>query len=449
MSKHNILVIPSGTGTAVEIWKSLQNHRVFTLFGADTDPENIGTNLFVKTEICPLLTDPWFWSWLESYIKRHNIDLVMPTHDAFILPFAKKQRVGKAKLMSPNPFASEIIKSKARTYRALYRDIATPTIYYKKPPFPAFIKPAEGRGSLGAHKITNKKEWIFYNNILENPLCTEYLPGKEYTVDCLCDLNGRLLSATPRLRHKIKDGMTTTGYTVANKALQKMAKAISKRLHLPGLWFFQAKENVFAQPVLLEINARVAGTMCLTRAAGVNLPDLAARLFIGETLTSIPKAIIGMKVSRHLTEIITKPHTMQKIEMVSWDLDDTILNSHWTSEGQVKVNSKAAKLIIQLHNAGITQYIISKNRELTGKPPLEIWNILTNLGLPMVFKDILINNKNKSEILIGLMCGLKEYQVIHVDDAFSERTEINRELPFLYTADINTCYNLLSSLCRS
>ena len=92
--------------------------------------------------------------------------------------------------------------------------------YYKKKyynaeefSFPAFEKPREGQGAVGARMITDSHDMVkidFSNNIV-----TEYLPGEECTVDCLTDRHGILRYVSPRSRNRILAGMSVRGSNIA------------------------------------------------------------------------------------------------------------------------------------------------------------------------------------------------------------------------------------------
>ena len=72
--------------------------------------------------------------------------------------------------------------------------------------FPVFIKPDKGQGSVGARKINSPEE--LKNIDITNFLIMEYLPGKEYTVDCFTNAEGKLIYAKGRSRKRIKSGIS-------------------------------------------------------------------------------------------------------------------------------------------------------------------------------------------------------------------------------------------------
>ncbi|UWX04693.1 ATP-grasp domain-containing protein [Pseudoxanthomonas sp. NC8] len=79
--------------------------------------------------------------------------------------------------------------------------------------------------------------------MLEGPephVVSEYLPGEEYTVDCVSDGDGALLHAAPRRRTRVKAGISVRTEPAADEAdLLAMAALIAAELRLRGAWFLR------------------------------------------------------------------------------------------------------------------------------------------------------------------------------------------------------------------
>jgi len=56
--------------------------------------------------------------------------------------------------------------------------------------------------------------------------------------------------------------------------MRAIADEINRRLRFRGLWYFQLKQANDGRFKLLEVSTRTAGTMCLHRQRGVNIPLL-------------------------------------------------------------------------------------------------------------------------------------------------------------------------------
>lgn len=116
---------------------------------------------------------------------------------------------------------------------------------------------------------------MFYLKKDPTLLILDYLPGKEYTIDCFTDRHGVLRFVGPhRERARILNGISVNSFPVKDPVFSNMAEVINKNLKLRGVWFFQVKEAKDGELGLMEIAPRVGGTMGLTRNMGVNLPLL-------------------------------------------------------------------------------------------------------------------------------------------------------------------------------
>ena len=178
--------------------------------------------------------------------------------------------------------------------------------------YPLFIKPRYGSGSKEAYVVNSDKEFEFFYHYVKNPIVQEFLPGKEYTVDCLADMNGELLACVPRERIQVRDGICTKGVTTENVQLEQMAKIISERLKFRGPFLIQAKEDKQGLPRLTEINARIGGTMLPGSFLEGNFHTLAVRLAMGEAISS-PKVKYGIFLTRYWEEIYLDEKTIKTV----------------------------------------------------------------------------------------------------------------------------------------
>ena len=132
-------------------------------------------------------------------------------------------------------------------------------------------------------------------------LVTELLPGDEYTVDCINDLDGQLLFHNIRLRGQIGRSIALGTKSVKEPQITAHVEALAKNLRIEGPWFAQFKMDRNGDSKLLEVNARVAGSMCMTRLQGVNIPLLALFLYAG-FFVRVPATVRSILVNRHRTK---------------------------------------------------------------------------------------------------------------------------------------------------
>ena len=68
----------------------------------------------------------------------------------------------------------------------------------KPVPYPVFIKPSIGSGSIRSYKVCNSSELSFFLKHVPDPIVQKFAWGEEYTIDTLSDLEGKVLNVVPR-----------------------------------------------------------------------------------------------------------------------------------------------------------------------------------------------------------------------------------------------------------
>jgi hypothetical protein len=124
-------------------------------------------------------------------------------------------------------------------------------------------------------------------------LVLEYLPGHEYSVDCIGD-EGRLVTGIVR-----KKALTSDTQLLDNNPLllDHCAKLVAQ-FRLCGLVNIQFKNDRLGQPKLLEINPRASGGVAMSCLSGINLPYLALCGAVdGYRGLSIPAPRLGLRVT--------------------------------------------------------------------------------------------------------------------------------------------------------
>lgn len=170
-------------------------------------------------------------------------------------------------------------------------------------PLPLFIKPRRGRGSVGAYPVHTREELAFFLTYVPDPVIQPFLRSPEYTIDMLCDFEGRLLSAVPRERQVIRAGVTDRGRTVRNQRLLDLAIRCADAFDFRGAVNLQCRMLDDA-PVVFEINPRFSGGIQLTEAAGARFAEWLVRLSMGERVApSLGRYTDGLSMSSYETSL--------------------------------------------------------------------------------------------------------------------------------------------------
>ena len=153
------------------------------------------------------------------------------------------------------------------------------------PRLPLFVKPRVGRGGVGAYRARSRRELDFFLEYVPDPVVQEYLDGPEFTLDVLCDWEGRPLSVVPRERVVIRAGVIDRGRTSNDPALIALGTAAAEALAFAGAVNVQCRV-VKGRPVIFEINPRFSGGIPLTIAAGADFPGMLLDLARGRQVAA-------------------------------------------------------------------------------------------------------------------------------------------------------------------
>lgn len=404
----NVLVFPCGSEIGLEIYRSLSHSTHFALVGGSSVDDH---GRYVYEDYVgdlPLVTDPDFGDKINVLVQQGKIDYIIPAHDDVVLKLAELAEAGKldcAVITSPLK-TCQITRSKDKTYKALQGSVPLPRLYQSAEDvsaheFPVFLKPDVGQGSKGTCKASSPEDITFYTEKDPSLLILEYLPGKEYTVDCFTDRHGELRISLARVRQRISNGISVNSTTVSDPRFKQLAEKINQTLELRGAWFFQVKESKQQELVLMEVAPRIAGTMGLTRCKGFNLPllslfdaleyDLA--IMENEYELTVDRALHG----RYSSDL--------KYKHVYIDFDDLILMKD-------TIDPVTIAYIYQCHNKGIKVHLITRHK-------FDIAKTLKKYRLRESFDELIHLQKGEKKSQY-----ITEKDAIFIDDSFAERKDV-------------------------
>jgi anti-anti-sigma regulatory factor len=297
-----------------------------------------------------------------------------------------------------------VCRSKEITYKIFEKLIPTPKVYEIKEQmnFPIFLKPDVGQGGKGTYKVNTKEEVDFYFKKDPTLLALEYLPGREYTVDCFTDKNGKLLFSEGRERKRINNGIAVNSKRVNIPKFKLIAEIINQTLQFQGVWFYQVKQRANGELVLMEISPRIAGTMALFRVEGINFVQLSLFDRMGFEVR-----ILNNKLDIEIDRALFARFSINKnYDSVYIDFDDTIIVDN-------KVNTDIIKFLYQARNMGKKIILLSKHKQ-------DIKETMSSFAISeLLFDDIIIlkQTQNKSSFI-------QNTNSIFIDDSFAERKEV-------------------------
>ena len=406
-----VLVYPCGTEIGLEVYRALQYSTHFEIIGGSSSYDH-GRFVFKKhIDGLPFITDNSDRSEIEVFLKRilsHKIEYIYPAMDGVLTVFAKYRDVFEPEItiITPDYLTTQIVRSKKKTYQLFQDKLPIPKLFEAREgieSFPVFIKPDIGQGSVGTKRINSHFESQQIN--FSEFVCMEYLPGREFTVDCFTNTNGRLVFVRGRCRKRVKSGISVNAYFVERPEFREFAEIINSTLKQKGGWFFQLKEDKNGELRLLEISARIAGTSAITRNIGVNLPLLTLEIFAGATIENVLINDYQIEMDRALSNCY---RTSLAYSTVYIDYDDTIVIRN-------RINLEVIRFLYQCVNKNIRIILISKHlgdlkKELKDYKIYELFDEIYHIKQHEE-KNQYITDKN----------------AIFIDDSYGERVKIQEK----------------------
>jgi len=292
-----ILVFPCGSEIGLEIHRSMRFSSHFDLVGGSSVDDH---GRFVFEEHIgglPFHDAADFAERIIAAVRDYRIDAIYPTMDAVAETLQNLAgRIG-CRVIGSDPRATAICASKTAMYDALDGLVPMPQRYASLdavPSYPIFIKPDRGYSARNTTQAATPEDARAFlaSRRADHMLLFEYLPGKEWTVDCFSDRHGALRFHAARGRNRISNGISVhTSPSDDHRAeFDSWARTINATLRPRGAWFFQAKQSASGRPVMMEVAARLGGSSSLFRGLGVNFALLSAFDAFDQDVSIAPNA---------------------------------------------------------------------------------------------------------------------------------------------------------------
>lgn len=401
-----VLIFPGGTEIGLELRQALMYVRDIELHSVADAGSNHAPYTYLRHQVVPSIADPGWLDAVCGYIEQHQIDYVFGAHEDVLLELARNRHDLGATLVAPAVDVLETVRSKSRTYDVLRGAVRVPRVYepamVDKALLPVFVKPDRGAGSRGVSVIRSMQDLQRSLSSDEEMVVSEYLPGEELTVDCLSDREEGLLYCQPRIRVRMRDGISMDSYAVDEPEATTIARTVQQLIPLRGAWFFQLKQSASGEWVLLEVGARIGGTMAVSRCRGVNLPLLS----LYEAQRRPIKILTNTETVRIDRALANRFTTSLKYSTVYVDLDDTLLIGD-------RVNTVLVRFLYQALNEGHRLVLVTRH---AGDP----FETLEKHRLAGLFDEVhhLGPDEKKSDYIV-------ERDAILIDDSFGERLEVH------------------------
>ncbi|PNE20171.1 hypothetical protein V511_10180 [Mesotoga sp. Brook.08.YT.4.2.5.1] len=289
-----------------------------SVLGFDVSDKNPTKYFLDELFVLPPVDSDGFVESLIYLLNSERIDIYIPTHSAEGFVVSREsdriRKLTRTNFMISPLQTYEALDNKENLYNNLDElGIDTPKRFQEDIAdffLPLFIKPIRGSGSKNTRIISNREELRWIEKLKEDYLVTEYLQGKEYTVDTYFSLEGRLLGLNQRIRVKNLGGaaiITENNYDIE---VTSLIETISRRYTIIGPANFQFFLTDNSRIVFTDVNLRFAsGGLPLTIKSGLDIPEIMLKELSGMKIES-NECVIDKKhriMFRYFSEIFEEP----------------------------------------------------------------------------------------------------------------------------------------------
>ena len=240
--------------------------------------------------IVPRVDDPGYLAALQVLVRDHGVRLVIPLADLDHLLLAERRiELDGALVLLPAP---EVVRRTEDKYQAhlFFEEQGIPSPASWLPdelpaelPYPVLVKPRKGFGSRHIYRAADREELDFYlRRTPVDSFVQQVCAGEEFSIDVLCDFEGRCLGAIPRTMIESKGGESIKGMSIKDESLIEFGRLVAEMLPIWGPANIQCFRVAPDRHEVTDVNPRFGGGFPLPLAAGGRYPELALTLARGE-----------------------------------------------------------------------------------------------------------------------------------------------------------------------
>jgi carbamoyl-phosphate synthase large subunit len=288
MDAESEAVLLTGVGKRYDIVSAFGEHA-FTI-AADPNPLAPARYAADVQVTPPRIDDPDYIPFLERVAAEHRVRAVLPLTDLDIEVLATAGE--RLPSFVPSAEVARATFDKYETHGLLLAHglPSPPTVLPGEEPasFPVMVKPRRGSGARSIHPAADRAEMEFFVGYVKEPVMIQRLmDGPEFSIDILCDLDGRCLNAIPRTMIESRGGESIKGTVIHDAELIELGRAVSETLRFRGPATVQAFRDAEIGLGITDVNTRFGGAFPAPMYAarpGRTYPELIVRMARGETV---------------------------------------------------------------------------------------------------------------------------------------------------------------------
>ena len=286
MEPDRVAVLLTGAGKRYDIVSAFAQHA----FTIAVDPNPLAPARYAADVALspPRIDDPGYVPFLQEIAERYDVRAVVPLTDLDIEVLAGADLPG----FVPAPEIARATYDKFETHELLLRHglASPPTCLPEEEPdsYPVMVKPRRGSGARSIHPAADREQKDFFVRYVDEPVMVQRLmQGPEFSIDLLCDLDGRCLNAIPRTMIESRGGESIKGTVIADPELVELGRAVGEALPVRGPCTVQAFRDREIGLGITDVNTRFGGAFPAPMYAagpGRTYPELIVRMAGGERI---------------------------------------------------------------------------------------------------------------------------------------------------------------------
>ena len=279
-----VAVLLTGVGKRYDIVSAFAEHAF--VVAADPNPLAPAQYAADVRVAPPPIDDPGYVPFLQELVEGHGVTAVIPLTDLDIEVLARADLPA----FVPTPDVCRATYDKYETHELLLSHglPSPPTVLPGEEPdsYPVIVKPRRGSGAESISLARDRREMEFFAGYIEKDVMVQrYMGDQEFSIDILCDLDGRCLNAIPRTMIESRGGESIKGTVIADPELVDLGRRVGESLGVRGPCTVQAFRDPQIGLGITDVNTRFGGAFPAPMYAalpGRTYPELIVRMAAGE-----------------------------------------------------------------------------------------------------------------------------------------------------------------------